>query len=548
MLPVDLVMSPFREDSGDWEDSRNRSLMLGLPAVVVMVLAIVVFGFMQIGRKDRMESWYTKLLETAQSTFKSQSALLSAQQNLAKTSTQKKSQAAMDEIKELEAHVELLREQEQIYLEKLIDLNPENPDYKYQLAMAYQGVDPDKQRALLTLLAPEDRTVYYRAHDFKAQQYFNDAQKARSTAEKKVFLEKALIHADHCLVQKEDDRLALLIKARILLESEKYQESAEIFGRLFIQRPEFYRDLVYIAAQTGNDDSEILLQAIDRFRGRLRSNRQDDVNEWVACWKYMNDCWLRLKDYQTAIDELQAEFVKQQDPVRKKFLNDEIAKVYTGWAGSGGEIVKGTESERRIALDRLLLAYKKNPKNENTLRLLALIVANDETFGAEARAIYDPYLDPNPPGQVLSELGTRSLNLNEYETAIQLFDRARKKSPQNPVVLNNLAYAHLVSQKGNAKEALKIIEQGLRTLGSLREPEQYASHLLHTRGTALMQLSRMEEAAASFESALRWRPEHEEIVESLVSCYEGRIDAQSEMYREYLAELRARPKPPETDE
>ena len=105
-------------------------------------------------------------------------------------------------------------------------------------------------------------------------------------------------------------------------------------------------------------------------------------------------------------------------------------------------------------------------------------------------------------------------------------------------MLNNLAYSYLVCENRNPERALLLVDQALRILPENAEGrETYLSHFLDTRGLALMQLNRMEEAAANFEVALKYRPNNKSILENLIKCYEGRLESQAETYRRKLAEV-----------
>jgi tetratricopeptide (TPR) repeat protein len=537
--------SRSQDTEAGWQDFRRRSMLLGLPAAVVALLAILLLGFTQIGQTSRLESWYSGLLSSTQKEFSSQSALLATQKNLSISSGAEDESNSAESLEELEAEVELLKDKEQVYLAKLMDLDPENPDYAFQLSMAYRESSPEKHVALLNKLAPEDEPVYFRAHKFMAQSFYRQSLETNNYREKKLLLDKALVQANNCLKQQINDPVAKSIKARILFDAEQYKEAAELYNDLFDIQPDYYSWLERTNKKLGFDNTVVLQTAIDRYDELRKKNTQDDTKVWVRCWQHLVRCWSLLEDYDVAVKNLKDEYQRQKlDAVRQKFLKDQLSRIYTAWAANEEDLETAGPESRARSLDRLVLAYQNDAKNPATLKLLAWFVANDETLGPTAKEIYDPYLDPDPPADVLTELGARALLINDYEKALSLFKRARNKDSRNPVILNNLAYSHLVSQNSqkSATEALTLIEDGLRMLSRVPDPQKYASHLYHTRGTALMQLGRLEDAVASFENALRDRPDNEEIIMSLIACYEGRIDAQAAMFRNYLEEIRSQPK------
>ena len=142
---------------------------------------------------------------------------------------------------------------------------------------------------------------------------------------------------------------------------------------------------------------------------------------------------------------------------------------------------------------------------------------------------------------VLSELGHQALRKQDHENAITYFERARKKNPRNPQVLNNLAFAYLKAENRNPEQALLLVDQAitfLATAANYRDNRQaIVSSFFDTRGVALMQLGRMEEAAAAFEVAFRNRPKSKEIIKNLIITYTGKNERQAEAYRRRLEKL-----------
>jgi Flp pilus assembly protein TadD len=199
-----------------------------------------------------------------------------------------------------------------------------------------------------------------------------------------------------------------------------------------------------------------------------------------------------------------------------------------------------TPAKQRLQLSKLAKAIENDRKNYVALQWLTILGFSPEV-GEDARKIYDPRYDANAPANVLSEMGLQALNRKEIEDSILYFERARKKNPKDPQVLNNLAYAYLQSENKNPEQALLLVDQALtyiRNMGSgasNQQRQQFVSSFMDTRGTALMQLGRMEEAAAALEIAFRNRNDSTEIIQNLIKCYEATgNDRQAEAYRRRL--------------
>ena len=153
--------------------------------------------------------------------------------------------------------------------------------------------------------------------------------------------------------------------------------------------------------------------------------------------------------------------------------------------------------------------------------LTRFVTGQDAKLAEAAREVYDPTRDPNAPASVLNALGSNALASNEYDEAIRYYELARKKAPNNAAILNNLAFAYLECDTPNPERALKLVDEAIRSLQGNPGAKTARSNFYDTRGTALMQMNRMTEAAAAFEIAIQDRPNNRRILESLVKCYEG---------------------------
>jgi Flp pilus assembly protein TadD len=172
--------------------------------------------------------------------------------------------------------------------------------------------------------------------------------------------------------------------------------------------------------------------------------------------------------------------------------------------------------------------------NEYALRLLAFLGTLSGEIGTAARKVYDPSTESDVPAAVLTELAGYAFQNDEFEKAIEYYEQARKKQPRNPQILNNLAYAYLKAEDRNPVRALLFVDQAIQYSGLLPAAEYQISisNFYHTRGTALMQMDRLSEAAGEFEKALHSRPNNIELLKNLESVYQALNDErQAEVYR-----------------
>jgi tetratricopeptide (TPR) repeat protein len=146
----------------------------------------------------------------------------------------------------------------------------------------------------------------------------------------------------------------------------------------------------------------------------------------------------------------------------------------------------------------IYLEGKRNPElqREKGLRLYDPLLPpeayTDESLPAVTRELAD-YLESRPPFATgLVSLGALRRRAGDREQAIEIFEAARRLTPEDPLVLSALADLYL--EKG----MYRLAEQASRA--ALRQIEDAAG--LHRLGLALSGQGRLAEAARSFEREL----------------------------------------------
>jgi tetratricopeptide (TPR) repeat protein len=207
-----------------------------------------------------------------------------------------------------------------------------------------------------------------------------------------------------------------------------------------------------------------------------------------------------------------------------------------------------SEEDQRRLLNFYSKAYSYNEKDQALLQSLAKLGGSSFPSIVEAaKEIYDPSASNNLPPGVLNQIALEALNKGDFRQAQKYYERAKAISPNNSGILNNLAFAYLKSNDGeeqltedekisNASRAHRLVEQAIRLLpGGLRNDSQMSMYR-HTMGTALMQLGNFPGAAAQFELALLARPNEEELIQSVIDCYE-QYDLDASPYERRLAKV-----------
>lgn len=525
--------------SGIWQDGgRGQFLVLGMPAVIFLVLGVTALGLAAFN-VDNLDEHYQNLVETASDKSKQLRDDIIKENDLVR-----KTRGGLDSVAENDSRQDELKgemEKEKIFLEKLISLDNNNSEYKYELALlAFREQDPQRGLNLMQIISPFEEPGYAEGHLFLSQYFLQKKFTSKEERGKNVaFAEKQI---DNCLIADKSNLDAKRIKAFIHDQKRQFLPAYEIYKELFVQDPLHYRDLLRLANLLGKDSDKksFLDQASIEFR-RMTNRSSDNVSEWVDAWTHYVACMKLkgdLKSYSDAESQVRGELLKFGDDIGKKvFLKRQLSRIYSDRAISQGRT--SPLPVRRSQLSDLAKAIENDEKNESALQWLT-VLGDDEEIAEEARKIYDPRYDPNIPSVVLSELGRQALRKADFEEAIKFFERARKKNPRNPEVLNNLAYAYLQIEDRNPEHALLLIDQAITFLANsnLQQNRQaFISSFFDTRGVALMQLDRMQEAAAAFEVAFRNRPKSKEILNRLIKTLEGRDERQAEVYRRRLAKI-----------
>jgi tetratricopeptide (TPR) repeat protein len=324
-------------------------------------------------------------------------------------------------------------------------------------------------------------------------------------------------------------------------------EALLVFEELFGSDPEFFEAIVAINKMLGKDSDNLGVYEIaaQRLEGRIRAARESDANSWsVGVHQYMI-CMFGKGTFARAKELLETEErLNEKDAVRLAFLKERHAENYLKWAQSLARQQPGTDLNIPEMVPMLEKSLELRPRYEQALQQLTHIAVDYPQFREQVLRIYDPFKDSNAPSSVLQVLANAEMIKRNYSQAVSLFEEARRKSPKDPHTLNNLAYSYLMSNSDNAERSLFLVEEALATLPRVSENIATQAAFLHTRGSALLQLNRLIEAAATFEMALQIRPDDVAILESLVKCYATQDPSQSEAYQKHLDSVREKTKPP----
>ena len=545
-----------------WDGSgRSNSLVLGLPAVIIGVAGFCSVLFMQWGGTTAMVDSYTNRVEKINNQQKRLDTEL-RQTLISKMSVdggggnaQKLQQLRADDPKTQE--IKDLGQQSLVYLKKLLDLEPEVKEHRYQLALRYFGLGDVKQgQQLLKQIAPQDRPGHPKAH-LQLATYYSKLP-ARTALQRLHNVDISLQHVGHCLTLDPNDIEALKLKARLLRVKGSKSESKEAFEQLFKDNPIYYQALLELNP-TDAERAAILSGATSRYMAQLRkSDVRENTIEWVRTWEGLFSTMTKKGDFtklrNLLENDLQIYSKSDATASRVPFLKQYLCRVYVAWAVNEiGDPLKTLQltfslPEQQKLLEYFTKAYSYNEKDRLVLQNIAKLGGSKfPEISEAAKQIYDPATATNLSPGVLNQIALEALSAGKYSEAQEYYERAKTLNPNNPGILNNLAYAYLKEQVddpdmpederiSNASRAHRLVEEAIRKLPEKVKKSAQASMYRHTMGTALMQLGNYPGAIAQFELALAVRPDEVELLQSVIQAYEL-YDLDSSAYKRKLNDV-----------
>ena len=561
MLPIALIKSPMELFSAFSDGSvRSEAFVKGLPAVLVGVGITLAVLLMSLGGKESLVEFYSGELQKADNESKIlqaelQQAIIS--ERALSESSDGSSVAADDPRKD---KIDELGDKTDVFLKKLIKIQPEQREFKYRLALnALAEGDARKGFLIMKQIAPVDTPGYPQAHLQLALLYENAP--AKSQAQRVGNIDIALTHVDHCLTNDVNNLDALKIKARLLSLKGSTEDARFAFKKVFEADPKYFRPLIRLQKEEV-ERKATLLTASSAFFTQLQSSEvQKDSARWVSAWQGYAQSMTMLEDFETLelrlVRELERYGSGTENMARQPFLKQYLAQLYISWtvAENGDPLRKElfgfSEEDQLEMLDRYAKAFSYNEHDRTVLQSVArLSFSPFDSVKEKARKIYDLDGQANLPPEVLNQMGLQALKDKDYVLAQQHYERARSLAPDNPAILNNLAYAYLKGEdegdftqselirkkKSNAERAHDLVAQAMRLIPEDKLSSPNMSMYRHTLGTALMQLKNYAAAAAEFEQALAIRPENVDVLKSVIVCYDN-FNLDSTPYRNKLTEV-----------
>ena len=429
--------------------------------------------------------------------------------------------------------VERLRTEQQIYLRKLIELNPADQTYKYELARLLSAESVSEGAvALMSQIAPIDRPGLSDAHVWMAEYIWKNR---RSTEPLSSRLRRAEAHLRLAV---KADPMSIEANAGLgdlLMLQSRVQEAVPFLERVFDQSSKelalSVTETLFRAYTQSNEipKRDAMISEVEQRLRRLRAAKPENQT-------YLFDLEMVLLLQARFSDA--AELLQQNvTDANRERVNRHLSLIYTRWASVIGRTSASLDEAQY--LEKLKQAMEHDPTNVELLVLLTKLGNAEIPVAAQARQLYDPVAQRDAaPAAVLREYAGALIVQGKSDEAIQWLEEAHERNPRDPIAANNLAYLLLHRDPPESERALKLTDEALAQLGPQSDPSVLSS-LFDTKAAALLRLGRPADAIPFLEAALRARPNKISILEALRDCYEATGQTMfADRYKQRLEALR----------
>ncbi|MGD9854529.1 MAG: hypothetical protein AB7U20_06210 [Planctomycetaceae bacterium] len=384
---------------------------------------------------------------------------------------------------------------------KLLSLDTADREARFRLALATEAAgDVERGREILSLLTPADGTGFVPAHFYLASKALQESDKATPEV-----LRSAVWNLNKVLEQEPDNMQARDLMVRLQIRRGDLQDAAFHLSKMVSQHPELHLMLAGIYQQLAMADAAAVQanQARVHFRG-LRNKNPDNLQPLLR----LAEAHAITHDFETAEQLLAEHLAKGLDTEEVKIALLKLALIEIDV-----ELKKAQPRWQRliVLLERSLGAF---PAQELIFARVALVAGRFQ--GAEAdqlrTMLEDALADGRAPAVCHLLLGTMLGQSGKLEEGIGHLRAALQVFPENPVVLNNLAWYLTQTDPPALEEALELAELAFQKAPRVLE-------IRETRGQILAKLQRPQDALPDLEAALQMRIVDATLHQTLAEVY-----------------------------
>ena len=493
---------------GLWHSpNRGRALLLAIPSLFVAIILMGTLLWAWIGTESGIKRNYERAAQDA---------------------VAKAAQANRDGDEDL-SKKQLNRAK--IYWTKLVEIEPEELDYKFELfQIALAERDLALSRTLLKGLAPRDNPGHARAHIFRADTAIRQALLTKTISP----LDFAQSQLDLALGLEPNNVEANIKLADLNFQKGNLEEALEIYKRYREEFPVFIFKIVRILGALDR-----LPEATPLIEDSLEDYRRmaEQYPENFPLWERFVRCYVLLRQFPEAEQILVDKRETLESAEDKVVLDNLISQVNYFWAMDmliGMEFLSAAQRETRFEshLGKLAKALRLDSSSLRVRRQLTILGSSNRTIALAARQLYDPRNSPDTADVTeLQIAGSYEVLNGDRQLGIQLLEAGLERAPDNHVILNNLAYS---IRQSDPERALEFAEKAVQL-----DPNQVGYR--DTRGHIYMIRRQYEKAIGDFREVEKRRPEEIKLLEAIEACFrQVNLERDANIYRAKIERLEAR--------
>jgi len=495
---TDLAVYPFRQFRLLWEDAgRGRSLILGLPSLVIAVVALVsiVVG---TSSEDTFANNYEVAKKRAEKEGDWSNATLCAN--------------------------------------KLVQFQPDNDLAKWELSRILLQDDREelkeanrkKAASIRMSLAPDDAPGLPQAHIWRARETLAIPIRAGTARERQIIARRISDQAEKqirfALFSEPQNQDALtILAANILVPKKEYDEAFEIYRELFKDYVGYFTAIAEISSLKNDPELAVpfVKEATERYTALLK---EDPKN--VDYIRRLSRAYAMLREYDRSEEVLKDAIENLDNPEDLKAMNFTLGQVYLSQVLNFSGDAENNPEALKECIDLLEKAYATDPNNPQTAILITRFGFGGLSDSQRALDILDVREQrEQAPSAALDIAGTHEVLKGDRLLGIRLLELAIQKNARNHSALNNLAFVIMDSEP---KRALDLANQAISV------NRRNASYF-DTRGNIFMRLGEWAKATKDLEIATRDNKMKQKpaLYESLVECYkqQGMISSAAKMQK-----------------
>jgi pentatricopeptide repeat protein len=419
----------------------------------------------------------------------------------------------------------------EMFAEKLVDLEPEDDSYKYQLANAQLRSGKSLQALdIMKFLAPEDQVRYPDAHVWLAQHYLGGAPDLSAEQRDQIVNR----HLDLALGKDPDNLFAHVSLAGLFeMKANEHEKGSVEYLENYEVAIDHLRTVV--TKELDPNPSTALNEMIRKLRPtsswirvlvvldrttEAKYRVKNVISQFLPIarrfpdfpqtWESLIDCCVKVKDFDQAHKIIAEGLQLVREPEVRNMMTQWSAEIALAEALSYADMKNRADYGERLNL--LTQALKEHPRNRRVYSQLLRYIASESNADFNEEFLQDSIVGNANPGTVHVLLGMLKIIQGNVLEGQKHWRIAEQQLPTTPIVVNNLIDVGFADYPDDFPRMLDVV-----TLAIEMFPDQ--TLLYQTRGVLHQKSGDYRAAISDFEYAAQKMPQLLTLQQHLVNCY-----------------------------